>query len=146
LRHKKSNPIPRKRSPFGKALSAAKKELSAKIRERDRSLKQLQQLNVDIPNLERTCRALEAQLNGKGSTGPDARPTSQSVGKKVGEVLPYVPGFEPSPKLDDIPPEIRAQLPPEDLSQFGAKYDKEAETEEFLPPIVGKEVVPEKKP
>jgi hypothetical protein len=141
-------PVPRRKNQFGRTLKAAKKDLQAKAKRRFQITKELQQLNVDIPNLERTCRALEAQL---GSTGIKAlleantRPKLHlsEIGtftkEQMNEMFPGSTG--------EIPPEIRAQLPPEDFSQFGSHYKDPDEglTEEYLPPIVGKEVIPEKK-
>jgi hypothetical protein len=154
-------PLPRKRNEFSRALSAAKKALAVKTKERDRDMQQLRQLNIHIPNLERTVKALEAQL---GRTGPVTRPTSQSDSKKVGEVLPLNDALAHSVFFrnkagiqkfdgatvenisDDIPPEIRAQLPPEDLSKFGSHFGATPpEKEDFLPEITeGKPLIPEK--
>ena len=149
----------RRKNEFSRALKAAKQSLKSKTKQRDTALSLLRDLNIDIPNLERTCRALEAQLNGKGSTGPDSRPTSQGVSKQVGGVSPKLHLSEIGTFSKDqmnemfpgstgeIPPEIRAQLPPEDFSKFGSHFgDEPAESEDFLPEITGKELVPEKKP
>lgn len=131
--------IPRKKKPpFKEAFSAAKAVLASKIGRRKEVLAELQDLNRDIPNLERTCRALEAQLNWKGSTGAVSPPTSQTDNNSVGGVVPI--------SDVEIPPEIRAQLPPEDMSKFGSHYGtEETASEDLLPPIEGKELIPEKK-
>jgi hypothetical protein len=135
-------PITRKKRhhPFPVALRVAKSQLALYLKTREQLLEDLKVLNRDIPNLERTVRALEAQLNKNGSTGAVSPPASQTDSKKVGGVLPV------SPILDEIPPEIRAQLPPEDLSGAGSYFGaKPAPSEDFLPEIDGKEVIPEKK-
>ena len=137
----------RRKTEFSRAFSAAKAVLSSKMRRRTALLKELQSLNVDIPNLERTVRALNAQLGG---TGPDSRPTSQTVGKQVGEVPPTPQkvdlGVMGIMNLDDIPPEIRAQLPPEDLSGMSSHFgDGVNESEDYLPPIEGKDLLREEK-
>jgi hypothetical protein len=151
-------PARRKRNEFTRALSAAKKSLAAKTRERDRALNLLRDLNLDIPNLERTVRALEQQLGGTGAVRPL---TSQPDNKQVGGVPPlftaeqrkvldekyYGPVLENNPELKDIaeiPPEIRAQLPPEDFSKFGSHYGT-AQEEDTLPEITGKPLIPETK-
>lgn len=137
-----------RKNEFSRALSSAKAALKAKTKQRDRAIAELRQLNLDIPNLERTVRALEAQLGG---TGPVTRPTSQSDNKQVGVVPPRIDTLKEQREFveritEDIPPEIRAQLPPEDFSKFGYHFGTEPpEKEDFLPEITGKELVPEKK-
>lgn len=137
----------RKQPPFKPALLAAKQTLLSKRSRRASLLEELQELNRDIPNLERTVTALEQQLRGSGATGADAPLTSQGVSRKVGEVAP---DLRKSPfnldmreiPISEIPPEIRAQLPPEDLSNFGSHY--EGAEDDTLPEITGKPVIPEK--
>ena len=147
-------PIRRKRNEFTRALSAAKKALKVKTKQRDSFVKELRQLNLDIPNLERTCRALEAQLGGTGAVRPlTSQPDNKQVGgvplklhlsevgtftkEQINEMFPGSTG--------EIPPEIRAQLPPEDFSKFGSHFGTEAAQEEdTLPEITGKPLIPEK--
>ncbi len=135
--------VTRRKNEFSRALQAAKSVLKAKTKQRDRMMTELRQLNTDIPSLERTVRALEAQLGGTGAVGPL---TSQTDSRQVGGVPPKV---HIRPMLDSesgIPQEVLAQLPPEDFSRFGSHFGEEApEKEDYLPEIVGKEVIPEKK-
>jgi hypothetical protein len=142
MRPKKKNTLPRGKPPFGRALDSAKALLASKIAKREKAIATLQHLNIDIPNLERTIKALEAQLGEKGVM-PNALQSTRSVltGDHRAETS------DSNLILDvEIPPEIRAQLPPEDFSKFGSHYAKEEPgTEEFLPPIDGKPVIPEGK-
>jgi hypothetical protein len=149
---KKNTVIVPARQLFRTALASAKQALAAKTKERNRTITLLRQLNVDIPNLERTVKALEEQLGG---TGPVTRPTSQSDNNQVGGVPPKLHLSEVGSftkeqmnemfpgSTGEIPPDVLAQLPPEDFSKFGAKYGVDEE-EKFLPEIEGKPVIPEK--
>jgi hypothetical protein len=150
MRPKKKNTLPRGKPPFGRALDSAKALLASKIAKREKAIATLQHLNIDIPNLERTIRALEAQLGEKGvmpNASPEQRSRSEQSNNRDVTGDHRAATSDSSLILDvEIPPEIRAQLPPEDFSKFGSHYGKEApETEEFLPPIDGKPVIPEKK-
>src|SRR5580765_851850 len=142
-RKKVVKPMARRKNEFSRALQAAKSELKSKTVQRDRAMKQLRELNVDIPNLERTVRALEAQLGG---TGHVSRPTSQADNNQVGVVPPYsvtpdAYGRYEFKTSSEIPPEILAKLPPEDLSKFRSHFGSEpAAEEDALPTITGKPV------
>jgi hypothetical protein len=150
MRPKKKNTLPRGKPPFGRALDSAKALLASKIAKREKAIATLQHLNIDIPNLERTIRALEAQLGEKGVMPNATGRTTETSIQSTRSVLTgdhRAETSDSSPILDvEIPPEIRAQLPPEDFSKFGSHYAKEEPgTEEFLPPIDGKPVIPEGK-
>jgi hypothetical protein len=146
---RETEPVHRKRNEFTRALSAAKKALTAKTRERDRALNLLRDLNLDIPNLERTVRALEAQLRPSDPLHREPKEVFTKHDKQVSGVPPTQPNSAEHARmleLENIPPEIRAQLPPEDFSKFGSHYGTEAAQEEdTLPEITGKPLIPETK-
>ena len=127
---KKQKAPPRKKPlPFKQALISAKALLAMKHKRRKYLLVELENLNHDIPRLEGTVRALDAQLNGSGLTNPAAPRVAPEAVRSPG--VPLAPS-------DDIPPEIRAQLPPEDFSGMGSHFgETPAEEENFLPEIVG---------
>lgn len=150
---KRQKTISRKKAPpFKKALRAARAVLHTKLQEREACVRILKELNVEIPNLERTCRALEAQLNGTVDTlerskqQPSKPVTSKLHLSEVGTFTKeQINEMFPGANGDEIPPEIRAQLPSEDLSKFGSHYgENPTPSEDLLPEIDGKPLVPEK--
>lgn len=86
-------------NPFQKALSASEAALKAKLKEREAALDSLSSLNHEIPALQETVRALQQQISGK--PGP-------------------VPAPKPAAGTGEIPPEVMAMLPPDDMSNFGS--------------------------
>lgn len=147
---KKHKSVRRKKSPpFQQALKAAKHDLAAKIVRRAGLMSELTRLNRDIPNLERTVKALQEQLHLHGGGMADAAPRSGSgepasrrVSRGVEGPAPTV-GSSPTHATSDeypIPPEVLATLPPDALKPVPEMGD------EFLPPITGDEnILPKKK-
>jgi hypothetical protein len=117
--------------PFADALSAANKRLSRALKEREQAQKSLASLNAEIPNLQRTIAALKAQLNGKvvpiGPEQPVRPPAIAVTGEHRAETSA------------EIPPEIAATLPPDDLTGIGSVRE-----DKFLPDVEGEELIPEK--
>lgn len=86
-------------NPFQTALSASEAGLKAKLKERETALASLSRLNHEIPALQETVRALQQQISGK--PGP-------------------IPAPKPAAGTSEIPPEVMAMLPPDDMSNFGS--------------------------
>lgn len=134
---KKQKAPPRKKPlPFKQALISAKALLAMKHKRRKYLLVELENLNHDIPRLEGTVRALATQLNMENTHGPKFVSDSPAM-ERTQHSRPVLSG-EKNTSIEDIPPEIRAQLPPEDFSGMGSHFgDAPAEEENFLPEIVG---------
>ena len=152
MSRRKKIKVVRRKNEFSRALQSAKAVLKIKTKQKNAAMNLLRELNVDIPNLERTVRALEQQLGGTGAVRPL---TSQPDNKKVGGVPPVFfqdkagvhefDGENVKTISEDIPPDILAKLPPDDFSKFGSHFGTEAAQEEdTLPEITGKPLIPEK--
>ena len=151
---RKSNSVPRRRrSSFHASLKLARKLYAAKTERRIAITAELRELTEEIPFLERTIKALEAQIEQRGSGGAVSSLESRfatlqsgappGVGERIKQQMERLSAAPPG----EIPPEVRAKLPPEDFSGFGSHFGSEAAPQEdFLPEIQGKEVIPEKKP
>ena len=136
MANKKAKPKAKRRSLAGakRLLFLTKAILGAKYKDRARCMKEMSQLNIDIPNLERTVRALEAQLGGKTDALTRVQfpaPSPQGGGSESdgSSLAGSQSGQRISPPSNEIPPEVLAQLPPELQSD---QYD-----EEGLPKITG---------
>ena len=107
---------------------------------------ELDELDLAIPLLEKTLRALEAQLGEVPDPAEviSSFPARDGLGRIKEKIRQQIDRISSDP----IPPAVRAQLPPEDFSKFGSHFGDargEKTEDEFLPPIEGKPVIPEKK-
>lgn len=119
---------------FGKALDDAKGVLASKIKQRDKAMEQLRKLNVEIPNLERTVRALQDQLNPPKMHLSEI--SEMKIPKQIFSIVESVKQHSEDATGADykIPADVLASLP----------ADYRTEEEKFLPEVTGKDLTPEK--
>ena len=119
-------------SSFEVALRMAQRMYESKVERRVYLLQELERLDVEIPKLKVTLEALEQQLGDPRDKIPIIPASTQQIGERIKRQMA---------RLEEIPAEVRAKLPPDSTNGMGSRF---GEGDEFLPEIVGKEVVEKK--